>query len=183
MTVPDDDNPRTQLPMDGGSVETLLISDFLAADERRPVSFVSNFGDWPLPDKAAEALGAPVGHLEWFHDTGELVLIGGVPEAGVVEEEIAAPDTPGEDAEVAIDEAADMLAGPLGAPGMVYGTPSGAVRETVLGSVVSPSTRVAVLAVIEHGPHVHKVLWGWHREHRRAEGWNWLQERLRNAGD
>jgi hypothetical protein len=172
-----DDN-LLALPMNGTDVETLLLADFLAADERRPVSFVTNFGDWPLPDGPAQALASDVGHLEWFHDTGELVLIGAVPEAGAVDENVPEPTTRESDAVVAVDEAANLLGGPLGAPGMVFGTPSGGVRETVVGGVVGEGTRVAVLAVIEHGPRVHEILWGWHRKHRREDGWGWLIDRL-----
>jgi hypothetical protein len=164
--------------MDG---ETLLFSDFLVADDRRATSFVSNFGDWSLPADVAEQLGSPVGHLEWFHDTGELVLIGDIPEAGTTSVELPVSDTNGEDVTVAVDEAADVLAGTFGAPGVVYRSATGAVRETVLGSVVSADTRVAVLAVIEHGPKVHEILWGWHRQHRHPDGWAWLQGRLERA--
>ncbi len=169
------------LPLNGDSVPIQLIGEFLEEDERRPVSFVTNFGNWSLPADVGAAMAGPTGHLEWFHDTGELVLIGAVPEPGVAVQEIPARDTRAEDAEVALDEVADVLAGPLGATGMVTGAPSGGVRETVLGSVVSSETRVAVLAAIEHGPKVHALLWGWHREHRRADGWTWLLDRLERA--
>ena len=180
MTVPERDD-GSLLRLNVVSVRTELIGDFLASDERRPTSFVTNFGDWPLPDDVAAVLGNRSGHLEWFHDTGELVLIGGIPEPGVTVEEVPTLDTPAEDAEVAIDTVADVLAGPLGAPGMVYRNPAGGVRETVLGSTVSSETRVAVLAVVEHGPQTHALLWGWHREHRRPEGWQWLLNRLDRA--
>jgi hypothetical protein len=46
-------------------------------------------------------------------------------------------------------------------------------------SAVMPSgSRLAVLAHVKHGPKVHELLWGWHRQHRRTDGWNWLVERL-----
>jgi hypothetical protein len=159
-------------------METSLFSEFMAADERRATSFVSNFGDWSLPEEAAAELASPVGHVEWFHDTGELVVLGDIPEDGGTSVELPAKDTDGEDVTVAIDEATDVLAGTFGGTGVVYRTPTGAVREAVLGSVVAADTRVAVLAVIEHGPKVHEILWGWHRRHRHDDGWAWLQERL-----
>lgn len=169
---------RPLLTIGGAAVPTMPITEFFAADERRASSFVSNFGDWQLPPDASAALAAPVGHLEWFHDTGELVLIGDVPEAGAVEQDIPAPDTAAEDTQVALGQAADVLAGPWGGAGLVGRSQPGAVRETVYGGVVESDTRVAILAVIEHGPQVHERLWGWHRWHRKDDGWGWLQERL-----
>jgi hypothetical protein len=126
-------------------------------------------------------MAGPAGHLQWFHDTGELVLLGDIPRRGVAVEEIPVADTTAEDAELAVDEAADLLAGPLGGTGMVQGTTPETVEQTVLGSVVANDTRVAVLAVVEHGARVHALLWGWHRRHRRPEGWQWLLERLVHA--
>jgi hypothetical protein len=166
------------LTVNGVAVPTVVITDFYAQDQRRVASFVSNFGDWQLPADAAAAMGSDVGHLEWFHDTGELVLIGDVPESGVVEEEVPAADTTDDNVEATAGELLEPLAGPFGGTGMVRRTMTGAVRETVFGEVVDGDTRVAVLAHIKHGPQAHEVLWGWHRKHRKADGWDWLQGRI-----
>ena len=48
--------------------------------------------------------------------------------------------------------------------------------------VVPAGTVVAVLATIDHGPKVHELLWGWHLEHRKADGWSWLEKRLADPG-
>jgi hypothetical protein len=166
------------LTVNGVAIPTTAITDFYAEDQRRVSSFVSNFGDWQLPADAAAAMGADIAHLEWFHDTGELVLIGDVPESGVVEEEVPAADTTEDDAESTLGELVEPLAGPFGGTGMVRRTASGAVRETVFGEVVDGDTRVAILTHIKHGPKAHEVLWGWHRKHRKSDGWDWLQGRL-----
>jgi hypothetical protein len=166
------------LTVNGVAVPTAAITDFYGEDERRVSSFVSNFGDWQLPADAAAAMGSEVGHLEWFHDTGELVLIGDVPESGVVEEEVPAPDTTTDDVETEVGKFLDPLAGPFGGTGVVRTPRRGEVRETVFGEVVDSDTRVAVIAHIKHGPKAHEVLWGWHRKHRKADGWEWLQGRL-----
>lgn len=166
------------LTVNGVAIPTVSITDFYAEDQRRVSSFVSNFGDWQLPADAAAAMGSDVGHLEWFHDTGELVLIGDTPESGVVEEEVPAADTADDEVEARVDEVLEPLAGPLGGTGMVHKTQAGAVRETVFGEVVGSDTRVAILAHIKHGPRAHEVLWGWHRKHRKSDGWEWLQGRI-----
>jgi len=65
-----------------------------------------------------------------------------------------------------------------GAGGRTVPGPDGSVREWFPAMVVGPETLVAVLAVIEHGPRVHELLWGWHLEHRHVDGWVWLCDRL-----
>ena len=60
-------------------VEVIGVDAFNQADLHRATSFVSNFGNWTLPAEVATALGAERGHLEWVHDTGELVVVGGIP--------------------------------------------------------------------------------------------------------
>jgi hypothetical protein len=165
---------RPGLRLGGDTVDVLAIEEFLLADERRLTTFVTNFGDWRLPPRAAEALASPVAHLEWFHDTGELVAIGGVPRRG---EAIVPLPT----AEGLLEEVTDVLAGPGGAPGAALPAPPelgvGVVRE--FPAMVAPEgARVAVLAVIKQGPRVHELLWGWHRRHRDDDGWAWLLERL-----
>ncbi|MBL7488007.1 hypothetical protein I6A60_16390 [Frankia sp. AgB1.9] len=167
------ERPTLRLPIVGGDVEVSLLGDFLEADARRPTSFITNFGDWQLPDAVAAVLSSPIAHLEWFHDTGELVAIGGVPHRGEATVEVPRADA-------ALDEAVDVVAGPFGSAGMSFRTAGGAVRAFP-EMVVPAATRVAVLADIEHGPRVHEVLWGWHRQHRRPEGWTWLGERLAGA--
>jgi hypothetical protein len=173
VSVSTGEGPSSRLPIGDGGVKTWPIDDFLAADERRPTSFITNFGNWPLPDPVARALESQVAHLEWFHDTGELVAIGGVPHRGTALVEIPA-------VEGAAEELVDVLAGPFGGAGVAFPTADGAVRQFP-EMVVSERTRVAVLAVVRHGPRVHELLWGWHRKHRRAEGWSWLEERLLQA--
>ncbi|ORT93618.1 hypothetical protein UK99_16795 [Frankia casuarinae] len=170
MTANTGGGPLSHLPVAGADVEIWGINDFLAADERRPTSFITNFGNWQVPDPVAAALASRVAHLEWFHDTGELVAIGDVPNRGAATVEI--PRVEG-----AVGELADMVAGPFGSGGISFRTADGAVREFP-EMVVSEGTRVAVLAVIKQGPRVHGVLWDWHRWHRRPEGWAWLEERL-----
>jgi hypothetical protein len=56
------------------------LDDFYEGDPRRLNSFVTNFGDWQLPPDVEQVIGGPVGHLEWVHDTGDLVLFGAVPD-------------------------------------------------------------------------------------------------------
>lgn len=173
MTKNTGERIQAELSVAGVDVDVWLLSDFLEADARRPTSFVTNFGDWQLPEGAAAALASPVAHLEWFHDTGELVAIGGIPRRGGATVEIPRSDG-------AVDEIVDIAAGPFGGGGASYRTATGAVREFP-EMVVAEGTRVAVLAVIEHGPRVHAVLWDWHRRHRQAEGWTWLEERVAGA--
>ena len=178
MTEDEKGHPSRPLKLDGQSVEAVGFADFLAADDRRATSFVSNFGEWALPGEAAEALASPVGRLEWFHDTDELVLIGGDPEPGTTDTEIEPAGSPSGGITAVVGAVADTLAGPLGAPGIIYRSADGAVRETVLGEVLSAQARVAVLAIVHHGPKVHELLWGWHLHHRQPDGWTWLLGRL-----
>jgi hypothetical protein len=166
------------LVVNGVTVPTLGISEFYAEDQRRVSSFVIHFGDWQLPEDAATAMNSDVAHLEWFHDTGELVLIGDIPESGVVEEEVPAMDTTEDNVESTVGEFLDPLAGPFGGSGMVRRTHWGAVKETVLGEVVESDTRVAILSHIKQRTRAHELMWGWHRKHRKPDGWDWLQERL-----
>jgi hypothetical protein len=150
------------------SVPVMLVNDFMAADARRPASFITNFGDWALEESAAGALGSPVTHLEWFHDTGELVAIGQVPHLGHGDIEISR-------AQEMVDVAGAAFGG---AGGRIVRAADGAVREYFPAMVVDEGTRLAILRVVEHGPRVHELLWGWHLEHRKAGGWSWLTARL-----
>ena len=136
----------------------------------RATSFISNFGNWQLPQDAAEVLASPVVHLEWFHNTGELTTFGQIPYLGHGDIEISG-------AQAGVDTVAPVFGG---AGGRIVHT-DGAIHQWFPAMVVDPATRVAVLAVIEHGPRVHEVLWGWHLEHRRDDGWSWLMDRLATA--
>ena len=157
------------LSINGHQVPTGLVNDFLA-ENGRATSFITNFGNWRLPAAVAAAMDSPVGHLEWFHDTGELVLVGAVPHRGEGSAELS-------NGEADVIEAEELLT-PGGAPGHVEHCADGVTREHVPEMVVPVDTQMAVLAVIPHGPKVHEVLWGWHREHRDPGGWAWLEGRL-----
>jgi hypothetical protein len=160
------------LQLDETRLPVYELEDFNASDIRRVTSFSSNFGSWALPRDVARALGmsdAGGAALEWIHDTGELVLLGGEPTVDNIEVDVSKP--------------AAMVGAVM--PGFLDGTAAGAgrdkagnVRELFKTEVMPPGTRVALLAHLKHGPKAHELLWGWHREHRRAEGWSWLVERL-----
>ena len=135
-------------------------------------SFVTNFGSWKLPAEVATALAAGngAGAVEWIHDTGELVLLGGTPTEGELS---------------AVPRWLFRRRGGVHAsvPGRrsrrdATGIGAGMVREYFKADVLPPGSRVAVLAHIAHGPAVHELLWGWHREHGTEDGWTWLVERL-----
>jgi hypothetical protein len=156
---------------DGVQLPVFDLAAFESADIHRVSSFSTNFGHWELPAEVGGLLGVPAGAaatLEWIHDTGELVLLGGVPTVS----------------NVAIEETGfSTLAG--GVPAFLGGSiaggyrdSSGMIRDYVRSEVLAAGTRLAVLAHIAHGPQAHELLWGWHREHGKPEGWNWLVERL-----
>jgi hypothetical protein len=148
----DDAQPVAMLELDGVQLPVYDLAEFNAADIKRVKSFSSNFGWWQVPAQVAAAMAMPDdarAAVEWIHDTGELVLLGGVPEARKV--------------------AIDVTPAPLYA---------GNVREVFKTDVMPAGSRVAVLAHVKHGPRVHELLWGWHREHRQPEGWQWLIDRL-----
>jgi hypothetical protein len=54
----------------------------------------------------------------------------------------------------------------------------GSIREFFPAMTLGEDTLAAVLAVVEHGPRVHELLWGWHLRQHRDDGWAWLTERL-----
>jgi hypothetical protein len=155
------------------TLDVVRLDAFHQADIRRAMSFVTNFGQWTLPTPTAEAMATDIGRLEWIHDTGELLLLGGIPHIGE-----GSADIP----------AGDAVAGEV--PGFLGGTAvagrsdaPGAVRIYFPEEQLPADTRVAVLGTLRHGPRVHEVLWGWHQHHREPDGWTWLSERLRQFHD
>ena len=154
-------------------LEVVRLDAFHAANESRAMSFVTNFGEWTLPASVADALAAAIGRLEWIHDTGELVLLGGVPRLGD-----GSADVP------SVDAASAELPGFLGGTSVVgRSSVPGAVRIYFPEEQLPSDTRVMVLGVLRHGPRVHEVLWGWHLHHRDPDGWQWLTERLHELHD
>jgi len=166
------------LELDGARLWVYDLAEFNAADPKRVSSFSSNFGWWQVPADVARSLAMPTlgkAALEWIHDTGELVLLGGVPTVGEI-----SVDVPESVAAVGAVMPA-FLGGTVGGVGRDV---AGNVRELFKSEVMPEGSRVALLAHIRHGPKAHEVLWGWHREHRKADGWRWLVDRLaRLAGD
>jgi hypothetical protein len=159
------------LDLDGTSLTVFDLATFESADIHRVSSFSTNFGQWQLPADVGALLGVQAGQaatLEWIHDTGELVLLGGVPTEG----NVAIEQTQG-------GELSGIMPGFLG--GTIAGggrDSAGMIRDYVRSEVMPAGSRVAVLAHIAHGPKAHEVLWGWHREHGKESGWSWLVERL-----
>jgi hypothetical protein len=162
-----------QLQVAGVQLDVVQLDAFNEADMRRATSFVSNFGDWTLPADTADVMASPVGRLEWIHDSGELVLLGGVPHKGEGSAEVPSADAvPGE------------LPGFLGGTAVAGGSSApGAVRMYFPEEQLPAESRVVVLARMGHGPRVHEVLWGWHQHHRDADGWQWLIDRLQHFND
>jgi len=165
------------LQLDDVQLPIYDLEAFNAADIDRVKSFTTNFGSWQLPAEVAAALalaGDAKAALEWIHDTGELVLLGGVPTVG----------------EVAVEPLNYEAYTAGNVPSLIGGSAagierdaSGHVRELFKSEVMPPGSRVAVLAHVKHGPKVHELLWGWHREHRQPSGWAWLVERLAKLED
>jgi hypothetical protein len=159
------------LDLDGVKLPVFDLETFDASDLHRVSSFSTNFGHWELPPDVGALLGVQAGQsatLEWIHDTGELVLLGGVPTEG----NVAIEQTQG-------GEFSGIMPGFLG--GTIAGggrDSAGMIRDYVRSEVMPPGSRLAVLAHIAHGPKAHEILWGWHREHGKESGWSWLVERL-----
>ena len=159
------------LQLDKAQLPIYDLAAFNAADLARVKSFSTSFGVWQVPPEVATALRAPEGRvaLGWIHDTGELVLLGGVPETG----------------EVAVDTL-DYEAYTAGeVPGFLGGSAAGVERddtgnayELFKSEVMPEGTRVALLAHVRHWAKAHELLWGWRRHHDAADGWAWLVERL-----
>jgi hypothetical protein len=171
-----DPAPIASLALDAVVLPIYDLQAFNDADLHRVESFVTNFGSWSLPAEVATALASSsgVGSLEWIHDTGELVLLGGTPTEGQL-----SADVPG-----FAGEAAEFTPAFLG--GEAGGTTndgSGMVREYFKGELMPAGSRVALIAHVEHGPAVHELLWGWHREQHNDDGWAWLVERLARLED
>ncbi len=157
--------------LDGVQLPVFDLAAFNADDLHRVSSFSTNFGHWQLPAEVGALLGVQAGQeatLEWIHDTGELVLLGGVPTGSAVSVESAG-----------VDGLAGVMPGFLGGSLVAGGSgAAGMVRYFIRSEVMPAGSRVALLAHIEHGPKAHEVLWSWHREQRKETGWNWLVERL-----
>lgn len=164
------------LQLDAVQLPIYDLADFNDADVHRVSSFVTNLGSWQLPAEVATALAAGDGRasLEWIHDTGELVLLGGTPTVGTVAVDVAG---------VLADAAAGVPAFLGGEAANATDAGSGMVRQYFKSELLPSGSRVALLAHIEHGPKVHELLWGWHREQGRDSGWDWLVERLARLED
>lgn len=173
--APDGDGSLPQvasLQLDQAVLPIYELAAFNAADIDRVTSFATSFGDWRLPAEVAAALAMSSdarAALAWIHDTGELVLLGGVPQAG----------------EVAVDtlDYEAYTAGEL--PAFLGGSAAGVERddegnayELFKSEVMPEGTRVALLAHVKRWAKVHELLWGWRRHHDDADGWSWLVERL-----
>jgi hypothetical protein len=160
------------LQLDDVQLPIYELAAFNSADIDRVKSFATSFGAWQLPPEVAEALAMPAGSpaaLAWIHDTGELVLLGGVPQVGEV-----AVDTLDYEAYTA----GEMPAFLGGSAAGVERDESGNAYELFKSEVMPPGTRVALLAHIKHRARAHELLWGWRREHHQPSGWAWLVERL-----
>jgi hypothetical protein len=170
-----DPQPIASLQLDDVQLPIYDLADFNSADVRRVSSFVTNFGSWTLPADVATALASAAGFgaVEWIHDTGELVLLGGVPTEGEVSAEFTG----------VAGATASLPAFLGGTSGFSRVDESGMVREYFRSEVMPAGSRVALLAHVAHGPQVHELLWGWHREHRSDTGWSWLVERLARLED
>ena len=159
----------SDLVINGTAVATTVVNDFLA-EKGRASSFITNYGDWKVPPAVAAGIGSDIAHLEWFHDTGELVLVGAVPHPGEGTIEIG-------DGDATAVVAAELLT-PGGAPGHADNDEDGVTRERFPQETVPSDTLMAVVGVIESGPKVHALLWGWRRALRKDDGWAWLEEKL-----
>ncbi|HVU73339.1 MAG TPA: hypothetical protein VHE83_10310 [Mycobacteriales bacterium] len=159
------------LVINGNEIPTTPVNDFLA-EKGRASSFITNYGDWTVSPAIAAGIGADVAHLEWFHDTGELVLVGAVPQPGEGTIEIGDGD--------ATTVVAQELLTPGGAPGHADNDEDGVTRERFPENVVPVDTLMAVLAVVDRSE-ARALLRGWRREHRKDDGWAWLEARLAQA--
>jgi hypothetical protein len=168
--------PVASLQLDATVLPIYDLEAFNNADLNRVKSFVTNFGSWRLPPEVAAALasGDGRGALEWIHDTGELVLLGGTPVVGTVSADVAG---------VLADAAAGVPAFLGGEAADASSDGSGMVREYFKSELLPAGSRVALMAHVEHGPEVHELLWGWRGERDAEAGWPWLVERLARLED
>lgn len=160
------------LQLDDVQLPIFELAAFNAANIDRVKSFATSFGAWQVPAEVAAALAMQSGAraaLAWIHDTGELVLLGGVPQVGEV-----AVDTLDYEAYTA----GEMPAFLGGSAAGIERDESGNAYELFKSEVMPEGTRVGLLAHVKHRAKVHELLWGWRREHREAGGWAWLVERL-----
>lgn len=160
------------LQLDRAELPIYELAAFNAADIDRVTSFATSFGSWQLPSDVAAALAMSVDSraaLAWIHDTGELVLLGGVPQPGEI-----AVDTLDYEAYTA----GEMPAFLGGSAAGVERDDQGNAYELFKSEVMPEGTRVALLAHVSHWAKVHELLWGWRRHHDEPDGWSWLVERL-----
>jgi hypothetical protein len=164
--------PVASLQLDAVVLPIYDLEAFNNADLRRVESFVTTYGSWRLPVEVAAALAAPdrTSALIWIHETGELVLVGGTPKEGEIAVEVSG---------LAALEA-EMTPAFLGgeAADVHRDSETGMTSESFKAELLPPGSRVALMAHVEHGPSVHELLWGWHREQHNETGWTWLVERL-----
>lgn len=170
------------LQLDNAQLPIYDLAAFNAAELDRVTSFATSFGTWRVPPEVAAALAMSTdsrASLAWIHDTGELVLLGGVPQPGEVK-----VDTLDYEAYTA----GEMPAFLGGSAAGVERDDTGNAYELFKSAVMPEGTRVALLAHVKHTARVHELLWGWRRHHDDAGGWSWLVERLaqlesQEAGD
>jgi hypothetical protein len=170
-------SPVASLQLDAVVLPIYDLEAFNKADLNRVKSFVTNFGSWTLPPEVATALSTGddgIGALEWIHDTGELVLLGGTPTVGTVSADVAG---------VLADAAAGVPAFLGGEASDATSDGSGMVREYFKSELLPAGSRVALMAHISHGAAVHELLWGWRGERDASTGWSWLVERLARLED
>lgn len=176
--VGDSLTPVGSLQLDQAELPIYGLAAFNAADMDRVTSFSTSFGSWRVPADVAAALAMPAearAALAWIHDTGELVLLGGVPQTGVV-----AVDTLDYEA-YTVGEMPAFLGGSAAG---VERDDEGNAYELFKSEVMPAGTRLALLAHVKRWAKVHELMWGWRRHHDDADGWSWLVERLaRLEGD
>lgn len=164
--------PIAALQLDDVRLPIYDLAQFNAADIDRVKSFATSFGSWQVPADVATALAMSADDraaLAWIHDTGELVLLGGVPQPGEV-----AVDTLDYEAYTA----GEMPAFLGGSAAGVQRDDSGNAYELFKSAVMPAGARVALLAHVKGRARVHELLWGWRHQHDDADGWPWLVERL-----
>ncbi len=160
------------LQLDSDQLPIYELAAFNAADLDRVTSFATSFGSWQVPTEVAVALAMAAdvrAAVAWIHDTGELVLLGGVPQLGEV-----AVDTLDYEAYTA----GEMPAFLGGSAAGVERDDEGNAYELFKAEVMPAGTRVALLAHVKRWAKVHELMWGWRRHQDEPDGWSWLVGRL-----